>query len=384
MGDSAYAKITYLEVQNFMSLEYAKVEFDSRNILNMKGYNDSGKSNILRAFDVIMNDNFSSQQVKLIRDGQTYFRIILAFEDGVSILKDKYSDGQGLYEMYKDDKVLYSTKQNGVYTRIRGVPEPIALYLGMLTGAEMSINCRSNTDKLLAVETSGSENYKMFNDVLHSEEIARACELLKNDKNELFSRKSRVEAEVSVLRDELRTITLVSKDIVDSMKQIDRNIDSKEERVRNIKEIVSLDKNIRDIPDLPRVNKLNTDRVNLLNNMEIALRGSQIQVCPQLTKVDSTRLNILFSIATCYSNLKSIKELPKLSKVSQDSMTCLNKMSNLLLNINTVDTEMNKLDTKLKSLQDEKAQLENKLVEAGISLVTCPTCNNLVEVQDGK
>ena len=384
MGDSAYAKIKYLEVQNFMSFEYAKVEFDEENILNIKGYNDSGKSNILRAFAVIMYDAFSTQQVKLIRDGQTYFRIVMTFEDGVSVLKDKYSDGQGLYEMYKDGKVLYSTKQNGVYTKIRGVPEPIAQYMGVLTGAGTNINCRSNTDKLLAVETSGSENYKMFNDVLHSEEIARACEFLKNDKNELFARKSRVEAEVSVLRDELKTISLVTEDIVNVMKQIDKNIDNKNERVRNIKSIASIDENVKSIPDLPKLNKISTERLDILNRMSSALRGSKIEISPELPKIDSTRLDMLSEMKECFSNLRGIKELPKLSSVSQEGINYLNRMSKLLADIKNVDNSTLELDNSIKSLTEEKSQLEQKLREEGIRLVTCPNCNNLVEVQDGE
>lgn len=48
------SKILGLELENFMSIKEAKLVFDETNIINLKGYNDSGKSAITRALDVLM------------------------------------------------------------------------------------------------------------------------------------------------------------------------------------------------------------------------------------------------------------------------------------------------------------------------------------------
>lgn len=49
------SKLVAWEVWNFMSIKHGKVEFDERNIINIKGYNDSGKSAMLRALDVLFS-----------------------------------------------------------------------------------------------------------------------------------------------------------------------------------------------------------------------------------------------------------------------------------------------------------------------------------------
>ena len=44
MSEMGYSRLEFWEVWNFMSIEHGKCEFDERGIINIKGYNDSGKS----------------------------------------------------------------------------------------------------------------------------------------------------------------------------------------------------------------------------------------------------------------------------------------------------------------------------------------------------
>ena len=124
-NESVYPKLLCWEVWNFMSVEHGKAEFDERNIVNFKGYNDSGKSAMLRALDVLMSNIKPTKQVEYIQDGKDYFRIIAYFDNGVTILRDKYINGQSLYEMYKDNQAIYSTKNGKNLTRVSEVPQSI-------------------------------------------------------------------------------------------------------------------------------------------------------------------------------------------------------------------------------------------------------------------
>ena len=98
---SGYSKILFWEVWNFMSIEHGKAEFDEQNIINFKGYNDSGKSAMLTALKVAITNSNPTKQVSFIQDDKEFFRVLIVFDDGITILRDKYLNGQSLYEMYK-------------------------------------------------------------------------------------------------------------------------------------------------------------------------------------------------------------------------------------------------------------------------------------------
>ena len=169
-----FSRLLSWEVFNFMSVEHAICEFDDSNIVNIKGYNDSGKSAMLRALDVLFSNMKPTKQIDFIQDGKEYFRIVANFSDGVSILRDKYINGQSLYEMWKDNNCIFSTKKGNALTKVTEVPQPIRDYLCIVSYEDIVLNSRSCFEKQLGVQTTGSENYKLFNTVLKSEEIAPA------------------------------------------------------------------------------------------------------------------------------------------------------------------------------------------------------------------
>mgnify|MGYP003093532149 CR=1 FL=1 len=79
----AYSKITSVEIKNFMGYESGKIQFDESGVINIKGYNDSGKSAMLTACAVAMMDAYKQKQAKFIRFGEDYFGIVVSFDDGV-------------------------------------------------------------------------------------------------------------------------------------------------------------------------------------------------------------------------------------------------------------------------------------------------------------
>ncbi|RKW48284.1 MAG: hypothetical protein D8B41_00145, partial [Porphyromonas sp.] len=58
----AQSKIVSIELENFMAIKNAILTFDESNIINLKGYNDSGKSAITRALDVLFFNSYKNAQ----------------------------------------------------------------------------------------------------------------------------------------------------------------------------------------------------------------------------------------------------------------------------------------------------------------------------------
>ena len=223
--ENPYPRMLYWEVWNFMCIERGKCEFDDRNIVNLKGYNDSGKSAMLQALKVLISNSNPTKQVGFIQDDKDYFRVIAAFDDGVMILRDKYINGQSLYEMYKDNQLIYTSKSGNALTRITEVPKPIADYLGLIMYDGTCLNARACFEKQIGVQTTGSENYKMFNTVLKSEEIATASALLNNDRNKLASDINAVDADLQAQKGFLGNKDKITAEMVGYLKDHDSALD---------------------------------------------------------------------------------------------------------------------------------------------------------------
>ena len=188
MSKGKFSKIVGLELENFMSIKEAKLVFDDSNIINLKGYNDSGKSNIVRSLNVLLFDSYKRAQKNFIKHGEQYFRIKLHFDDGVAIVRDKYINGASLYEMYKDGELVFSTKVGSTLTQVKSVPLEIKEYLAMTETSEGSyLNSQSIYDKQFLIETTGSENVELLNGVLKLKETGLATTAIKNDINHLSS-----------------------------------------------------------------------------------------------------------------------------------------------------------------------------------------------------
>lgn len=234
-----YSKLVSFECFNFMSVRHGVCEFDESGIINLKGYNDSGKSAVLTALRVLLCNSTPSKQVDFIQDEQEYFRVMARFDDGVLLLRDKYLNGQSLYEMYKDGQLIFSTKSaSGALTSVSKVPDPVANYLGLVSYDGVYLNARSCKEDALGVDTTGSQNYKMFSKVLKSEEIARAGELLNNDRNRLVADINAVDMDISMNRKLLGTTGGITRGLVGGLKGLDAVLDgylTREDGIHGVK-----------------------------------------------------------------------------------------------------------------------------------------------------
>lgn len=383
--DSPYSKIVSWEVFNFMSIAHAVCEFDERNIVNLKGYNDSGKSAMLTALKVAMCNANPSKQVGFIQDDKDYFRVLIKFDDDVTILRDKYINGQSLYEMYKGTELLYSSKSGNTLTRITDVPQPIADYLGLIMFDGACLNARACFEKQIGVQTTGSETYKMFNVVLRSEEIATAGVLLNNDKNKLAADINAVDAELSVIKKDIGSDRALSKDMIDYLKVHDASLDALAEMETQLNSIRNIIVGINSIPVYDSVPDVDSVKlVELSNIASIVANLSSIKIVPDVPAVDVSRLADLIAIQTAFESVSAIKIQPEITQtVDMSQLAALSDIISLVGSVTAYSDLIKSDEEQLASLSNDLIQLQQELQAHGVKMVRCPSCGVMFDPSVG-
>lgn len=401
-----YARLQWWEVYNFMSISRGKCEFDERGIINIKGYNDSGKSAMLRALDVLFFNIRPNSQVNFIKDGCDYFRVVAHFEDGVTIVRDKYLNGQSLYEMSKDDELLYTTKVNGVLSRVTEVPEPIRVYLGLISFDGTYLNSRSCFEKQFLVQTSGSENYKMLNSVLRSEELATAGELLNNDKNRLASDISSLDSQLTAYKSLYEDGKDLTEEMITYLENLNCNIDNLEYRQSILSSTKGISENLKGITIYDEVQTINSERFNILYDIsELQDRCSSIVVSEEVPVIKSGGIDSLLAIKKLQSEIGNISDIPVVPVMDIDKLKSLINIGvirdsmpkttpevplldgsryDMLVTIISSIEEMSNLSTELSSIESELAKVNEELSgvvsQGGTKFVKCPDCGRMIEV----
>lgn len=378
-----YPRMLSWEVWNFMSIKHGKVEFDEKNIINLKGYNDSGKSAMLTALKVLLYNVNSTKQVSFIHDGEDYFRVLATFADGVQILRDKYINGQSLYEMYKDGQLLYSSKSGKALTKISEVPQPIADYLGLIMYDNTCLNSRACFEKQIGVQTTGSENYKMFNTVLKSEEIATAATLLNNDKNKLSSDINATEYDLQAQKNLLGTTLGITQEMVDYLKEHDTELDSLETGLQTLAGVATLAESIKNIPVIPELSTVSLDEISTLDSINnIVNTLATIQVAPEVASVDDRQLTELTVINGIYNELSGVVIAPELSEISDEQLRNIAIIEDIINSITSCSETIEADEKQLKDINEELTQLQTELANKGIKMVRCPDCGAIFNPED--
>lgn len=379
-----YSRLLWWSCENFMSIEKGKCEFDEKNIINIKGYNDSGKSAMLMGLKVLLCNSHPTKQVEFIQDGKDYFRILAQFDDGVMILRDKYINGQSLYEMYKDNQVIYTTKlDNGALSSVKGVPEPIAQYLGLITYEDTVLNARACFEKQIGVQTTGSENYKMFNTVLKSEEIASAATMLNNDKNKLVADINNLDNDISANKEIIRGKDGLTKEIIDFLKSADSRLDIDEDKEIHINEISSIINALETLEVYPEVKEIEGVD-NILNIISLRDSLKNIIITPEIGTINTDGIDTLVMIKNVLSQLNSINITPEVNELSTSQLDSLIDILNIGKQITEVNNDIIKGNESLERVTKELTDLETEFKEQGVSYVKCPACGQLFDPSNEK
>lgn len=408
----AYSRIESIEIQNFMSYEAAKVSFDSTGILNIKGYNDSGKSALLRAIMVCLANINKTVQSKWIRDGAEYFRIVINFDDGISILRDKYKNGQSLYEMYKDKKCIYSTKQGNKLSKVDDVPKPIQEYIGLCDTLNGCLNYQSCTDKMLLVETTGSENYAMLNEVLKTDEIVAAQKMMRYDLSAKNNKIQEDQVSINALNIRKSEYEGYDVDLINSLKEKNDSLKDSANRKDNLEDSISKIKEMQNIVVPPKVDSLEENRLADAFELESILSNfKSVVISPEISEINNHQLQDLKDIVDTYSSYNSVQVTPEVSSIDgeklaflQDILSDLQKVVSLpqlvqvdeivddyskkweeLNAINTLLTEWvidsrsaQDISKEYKARKKELAKCISVLQSKGVNVEICPNCGEAI------
>ncbi len=380
-----YSKLLSWEVWNFESIEHGKAEFDERGILNFKGYNDSGKSAMLFALKLLMTNSNPTKQVDFIQDDKDYFRVLATFDDGVQVLRDKYINGQSLYEMYKDGKCIFTTKsEGGALTRVSNVPQPVADYLGLIVYDTDCMNIRTRHDELLGVSTGGSKNYKMFNTVLMSEEIAVASELINTDRNKLLADINSLDSQVEANKALLGTGRFLTENMISYLKSSDSTLDSILERENAVSSVQSLQSEVDDIVIQPELPHVDVSRLGALQSvLEAHSSLDNIISYPELPFVNTDRLQLLCDIGSAMQEQKGVEVTPELGSIDAGAFELLDKIGDVMSSIDFLDGAIRDIDIQLAELPAKMKELEMQVKESGLEgMVRCPDCGHVFHGAD--
>ena len=379
-----YSKIASVEVVNFMVFEHARISFDERGIINLKGYNSSGKSTLEKAIAVCLMDEFKRKQPKFIRHGEDFFRVIVEFDDGVKILRDKYINGQSLYEMYKNEELLFSTKEGNRLTRIDGVPDVISTYLGLITLESGCLNYQSRRDPLWLVETVGSENYYALNEVLKTESIARANTLLNSDKNALNSTIAEIEGDLHSVEVALQGCSNASEELLAVLSEREINIQSVLLRSDKIEGISDTLGNLLTLKKIPDVTSINTDRLSSILEIEKKLLELEnIKTVPEMKKIETEKLQMsgtLLKEVLEFSDISSKTVPVKIKSVEFDRIQPISRLLRLVNDLTDLSKEKKDIMQQKKSIKENLRVVVEKAHERGIKFVKCDNCGSYMEV----
>lgn len=385
MGD--YSKLKSVEVINFMGFLKAKIVADETGSWNLKGYNSSGKSAFLTACAVAMMNVYPNKQLKYIHHGKDYFRIILSFDDGVVIVRDKYKNGQSLYEMYKGEEKVYTSKSGDKLTKIDAVPSIIEGYLGMI-GTELGyLNYQVRRDPLWLVETRGSDNYYTLNEVLKSVEIAEANALLNADKNALNTDITIVESEYNTLNTQLAGMSTVGEELLGRLYERQSFVSNLWNQYDMLNKIAGILKELSDTVIPPEIERIESGRlvgIQRVGSLLSQLEGIQY-FKESIEKISLDRYNAIGRIVT------NLKETQKISYFDGEigTIECtgklkdLNKLSSLVDDLSEAVRELGSLKTTFQSLEDEREALIEQASKQGITFTVCTNCGTLLEVKNG-
>lgn len=382
-----YSKLDKVEVINFMTLRHAIVGFDENcGIINIKGYNDSGKSALLMSMAVCMMDAFGRKQTKFISHHEDYFRVVCMFDDGVSIIRDKYINGQSLYEMRKDGEVIYTSKEGNRLTKVDGVPEVIEKYLGLCVTEFGCLNYQRKKDPLLLIETKGSQNYNTLHEALKITQISQANNMLNSHKNELASEVAKTEAELQQRTLMYKECSEVTEKLLSALQSREDYAQGCEKKLALVSDISNKVKELEGIPNLPSVDLVKSTKIRKIQGILELVNGlSGLKTYPTVNKVNSDRYSKVSNLIRLQSELAECgKSYPSIERVSTQQLKDLIAIKDSYNQLSDVATSLSETISSIKELSNSIKSYVDAARKKGFAFVKCSNCGTYMNVKVGE
>lgn len=379
--ETAYSsKIRMIKLENFMSIGLAEIPMGA--ITSLCGYNDQGKSAVRTAFEILFYDSYSNDQVKYIKDGEEFFRITLTFDDGISISKEKRLQGQSVWSMCKGKKTLYTNMNaNGAVTATEDVPEPIALYLGVyydeVTGQEL--NVRKDRDAYFLVDTSGGDNFKLLNPLLHSETLSKASELMLKDSNVCKVKVDETAAKKQVYEEMLSQKPDIPEECT---AELDRLINETGNKVKQQELIESINSTVKEIDSMvipPEVTLVDNSRLQLLMEIQKACANKEDVVYDEITLIDTTRIEAIKALKESWDLLQQGNTdgvYDKINTIDNSRLNAIKALYDLHEQLQDTENEIQQIDVRIG--QSKRVVEENSAELERMGYKICKNCGSLV------
>lgn len=384
------SKLVCMEITNFMSVGYAKIEFDGCNIVSLCGYNNVGKSALTRSAEIMLYNAYSTDQAKFIKDGADYWKVSWSFDDGVKVDRYKHLDGKSVWEMSKDGVEIFTNKVGTSVASMQDIPEVIANYLGVVkdehTGEQL--NVRRNTDRLFLINTTGGDNYKILNSILKSDVLAEASKSLNEDKNKLQSKMQGLRTSCDTLKEESNNLDIAPKVVVDDLKASIHTLEytkGKFEGVSKVKnaldehnsivvydalEPVDVDrlnaisrlrglKEEADVVISPKVNEISTDRLLDIDRIK-KLKSQKDEVVPdELELITIDRLNDISKVKSLYEATTPVIP-PTLTEIDTEPLVRLSRIKGIISEYTGIINNLSGVENRLKEVNAQLKEFEAK------------------------
>lgn len=351
MAKKQFSRLESLLLENFAGYEREEFIFPE-NINIYKGLNGAGKTSVLKALSTVF---FCTNPLKLknsIRNasGVDHFKITVRFSDGVSIICEKWADNNDryvgaplIYEMREGDSLLFSTVVNGVPEKITAVPDVIQNYLKFSNYTSINIHERRGRDKILLIDTTGSENYNLLSSVFNSDVAVKANSLVKEDIKIIEDSIKEYDAKVNYLENELLSYNELTEELLNKIEIETQQLVSVEEKLNVVQKLAKdytnyhsenitlqnkIVKKLSQLVEVEKLYKVSTSIIDMRKNKE-QLTHEQVYTQLVLTKV-TEHLGKLTELTDLLNSLEKLQENVTLHKEVSDELKVMIPKGKLL------------------------------------------------------
>lgn len=407
ISNSLNSRVVRAYAKNFMSVQEGSIQFDeSGNIIQLVGYNDSGKSAMLTVLPVIFYDFKANQQVDMIHDSNNAkeFEVGVEFSDGVVISKIKRITGESIWSFSYNGELLYTNKKDTGIIAVKGVPEVIRKYNKAIyeENTKEYVNYRRNRDKLFLVHTGNGDNAKIINGLMHMETINEATQRLNKEKNRLLAELGSLNSSIGTLKYQVQRIDVMSMKDETTVEKLTEKLQSATERLVLISKMAELREKIENNRPMKEIHTVDVSRLEQLQQLVKLREEMDKGVIPELTTIDTSRLDAIKHLITLRDNLNR-EVYPVLETVDTSKLDMLKRLEGLrncinnavYPNVERVDISkltalqnLNELSSKLKQAQEtlrlvteEEQAITAKMEEYKVQydIRTCKNCGMLME-----
>lgn len=424
---AVYADIFSVRVTNFMSYKDSTVTFDregdTRNILKFEGRNDTGKSAFSLAALLVLTNAYYTEHKNYIRSGEEFFRVVLTFVDGVVVVYEKNISGASFYDMYvrEDDQVnatpifrrenetgiarafdvvqnatrLFSTRFEGEASEdfyfaksVKEVPYRLQQYFGMLSTSDgLSVNYADANSPKLGVNTTGSENAKILNEVLQARSLTLANERANRHVLDTQAQLASQRELFNVLKEETQRYAQVSQELVSAVGAEREHAIAVQERLQvssSVAEVVSHAAQVQVLPAVPVVGDDVQHQVSMLASVQQVVQGAVSAVTvPQVPVVDADAVRQMqdsAQVSSLIDQAQRVLVFPPVPQVQYQDVQALEQVSAAVRLCESAAQQVSVRDRtqgEFEQVQQQVSAVVDSLREDGFTVSRCGNCGSV-------